>query len=99
MKTLDELREDLKEIRYYYARKQAMENGFLSTGKNEVVKKVERYNTAMKIAPIRLYDIYVGLYLNNYTQEAYSMELNYTPEYIQRLNKQLLKFLQGAIKE
>lgn len=99
MKTLNGIREDLKEIRYYYARKQAMENGFLSTGKNGVVAKAEKYNQAIQTAPIRLYDIYVGLYVNNYTQEAYSMELNYTPEYIQRLNKQLLKFLQGVIKE
>lgn len=53
----------------------------------------------MQSAPTRLYDIYVGLYARNLTQEALSVELCYTPEYIQILNKRLLLYLQKTLSE
>lgn len=53
----------------------------------------------MQTAPIKLYDLYAGLYIKGYTQEAYSIVVNYTPEYIQMLHKQLLQFLQSHIEE
>ena len=39
------------------------------------------------------------LYVKGYTQEALSAELNYTPVYIQMLNKQLLLFLQSKLTD
>ena len=95
MLTLKQIRDDLKDIRYYYSRKEAFENGFRMIGSNDIVGKAKRYNTAVQSAPTRLYDIYVGLYARNLTQEALSVELCYTPEYIQILNKRLLLFLQN----
>ena len=99
MLTLQQIRDDLKDIRYYYSRKEAFENGFRMIGSNDIVGKAKRYNTAVQSAPTRLYDIYVGLYARNLTQEALSVELCYTPEYIQILNKWLLLFLQKTLSE
>ena len=56
-------------------------------------------NEAVKTAPPRLYDMYMMLYVKGYTQEALSAELNYTPVYIQMLNKQLLLFLQSKLTD
>ena len=99
MLTLQQIRDDLKDIRYYYSRKEAFENGFRVIGSNNIVGKAKRYNTAMQSAPTRLYDIYVSLYGRNLTQEALSVELCYTPEYVQILNKRLLLFLQKTLSE
>ncbi len=62
MLTLKQIRNDLKDIRYYYSRKEALEQGFRVVGTNDIVDKTKRYNTVIQSAPTRLYDIYVGLY-------------------------------------
>ena len=95
--TLNQIREDLKDIKYYYSRRKVFEEGFQSTGRSEVIDKVQDYNEVIRSAPARMYDLYVSLYVKNHTQESLSDELGYTPEYIQMLNKQLLKFLQKEL--
>ncbi len=99
MLTLQQIRDDLKDIRYYYSRKEAFDYGFRVIGTNGIAGKAKRYNTAIQTAPSRLYDIYVGLYARNLTQEALSIELCCTPKYIQVLNKRLLLFLQKTLGE
>lgn len=99
MITLNEIRNDLKDIRYYYARKKMFDEAFASIVENEIIIKVKRYNDAVMSASPRLYDLYISLYVKNHTQESLSNELCYTPEYIQMLNKKLLKFLQSKLSE
>lgn len=97
MLTLATIRNDLKDIRYYYARKKMFDEAFECTGVNEIVSKVKKYNDAVISASPKLYDLYVSLYIKNHTQESLSDELCYTAEYIQMLNKKLLKFLQNKL--
>lgn len=99
MITLKQIRADLREIRFYYINKAQMDEAFQATGRNEIMNLVEKYHKAMQTAPIKLYHLYVGLYIQGYTQEAYSIAVSYTPEYIQWLHKQLLQFLQSNIEE
>ncbi len=100
MITLNAIREDLKNIRYYYMRKDMFDEAYACTGKkNDITNTVERYNEVMRKATPKLYDLYYCLYIKNHTQESLSDKLGYTPEYVQVLNKQLLKFLQSVIKE
>lgn len=95
--TLTQIREDLKDIRYYYSRKDIFEEAFKCTGTNSIVDKAKIYNEAIQTASPKLYELYVSLYIKNNTQESLSEELCYTPEYVQMLNKQLLKFLQTKL--
>ena len=97
MVSLNKIRDDLKEVRYYYARKELFDETFKSISANTILEKVYRYNDAIRTAPLRLYDLYVCLYTKNYTQAALALELCYTPEYIQMLHKKLLLFLQTKI--
>jgi hypothetical protein len=90
--------EDLKNIRYYYSRKEVFEDASSSVGKNSITEIIEKYNKAVCSASPRLYDIYVSLYLHNNTQESLSVKLGYTFETISRLNSQLLKFLQKQLE-
>lgn len=95
--TLNEIRDDLREIRYYYTHKAAFDNAVKLIGTNTVVEKAERYNKIIQSAPARMYDLYLGLYVNGYTQEAYAAEVGYCPQHIQELNKQLVQYLQKAM--
>jgi len=62
--TFDEIRKDLKEIRYYYSRKDVFENAENTIGGNCILRKIDKYNDVVKQAPPKLYDIYNGLYHN-----------------------------------
>jgi len=94
MLTLSQIRQDLKDIRYYYDRKRMFDQAAKDVGTCAIVNTVNIYNEVIRNAPPKLYDLYVSLYINNKTQEALSIELSYTPEYIQMLNKRMLKYLQ-----
>lgn len=98
MPTLKAIREDLKEIRYYYARKSTFDEAFTLTGKMcEISNKANLYNTAIQKATPRLFDIYYSLYIKNNTQESLSEKLGYSSQYIQKLNDQLVRFLQKEL--
>ena len=86
------IREDLKDIRYYYSRKAMFEKASASVGENSILKKINNYNALIRLASPRLYDLYVSLYLENNTQESLSDKLGYSVEYISKLNSQLIKF-------
>jgi Predicted transcriptional regulator len=94
MPTLKEIRDDLKDVRFYYSKKNSLDNAFENVVVNDVFDKVNKYNDAVKSAPVRLYDIYLGLYVQNNTQFALSEELGYTPDYIRRLNRKLCEYFQ-----
>ena len=57
-----------------------------------------RYNAAIRTAPVRLYEVYVGLYIDGCTQEQYAESVGYTTEYIQSLNTKLIRYLQTALE-
>lgn len=99
MLTLNQIRNDLKDIRYYYSRKELFDKSFEDTGKNHILETVQKYHNAVLSAPIKLYDLYTSLYINNNTQEVLAEDLCFTPEYVQKLNKKLLKFLQDKFSE
>ncbi len=70
------IREDLKDIRYYYLRKATFDEARSFTGRmNEILDKVNMYNEVMQKASPRLYDLYYSLYIKNHTQESLSEEL------------------------
>ena len=97
MKTVAEIREDLKDIRYYYSRKKMIDEAFRVVGTSSIVDKVNKYNAAVMKAPARLYDLYHCLYVRGLTQDAFSIELNYTPEFVHVLSVQLINYLQPLI--
>ena len=99
MFSLDDIREDLKDVRYYYMRKNVFDSSVKSVGRNIIREKVDRYNSAIIFAPPKLYDLYVGLYVNGNTQDGYATEIGYTSKYIQKRNKELLRFLQENLNK
>lgn len=91
--TFKEIREDLKEIRYYYSMQNLFMFGAKITPPQYVLKKVEKYNNAISLAPARLYALYVGLYLHNNTQATLAEDWGFSSEYVKQLNNRLCDFL------
>ncbi|MGM9817381.1 MAG: hypothetical protein ACI30B_00145 [Paludibacteraceae bacterium] len=95
--TIQAVREDLNEIRYYFARKKQLDDASIVIGNNKVVDMVNRYHCAMQSAPVKLYDVYASLYVENNTQESLADKWCYSREYIARLNKKLYQYLASAL--
>ena len=97
MITTETIRRDLREIRHYCTRKKVIDEAGERIGNNTVLDTLTKYNAAIRTAPLRLYEIYAGLYIDGCTQEQYAESVGYTPEYIQSLNTKLVKYFQSAI--
>lgn len=97
--TLQEIRKDLRAIRYYYAKQKEFEKAAETVGASKVIETVKRYNQAVTNAPPRFYEVYVELYVHNNTQETLSFDWDCSLDYIKRLNRQLCEFLINQFKE
>ena len=89
-----QIKTELNNVRYYYSRKDEFDKAFDCTGKSEVLALVEKYNSAILSADVKLYELYVCLYIKNNTHEGAAYELNYSVDYISKQSKRLLKFFQ-----
>lgn len=64
--TLDAIRKELKEVRYYYARRAIFDKALREVGNKNIMDLVKKYNDAVSTASPKLYDIYISLYVNYY---------------------------------
>ena len=96
--TLNEIKQQLKTIRLYYANKVRFSVAFDALP-HTVKKLTDRYAAIISTAPLDLYYIYYELYVKGLTQEAAAEDLNYSTEYIRQKNKRLLLFLQQKIND
>lgn len=62
--TLDAIRKELKEVRYYYARRAIFDKALREVGNKNIMDLVKKYNDAVSTASPKLYDIYISLYVN-----------------------------------
>lgn len=97
MKTKEEVREDLKEIRYYCSKQRDFENAAKTIGSSAAIEKVKAYNEAIQTAPIRLYDLYVSLYVNNNTQAVVAEDWGISCDYVRKLTKNLYEYFMSAL--
>jgi len=95
----EQIKRELKEVRYYFLRKDNMDELFRQIGQTGLWKLAQKYNNTIRSAPARLYDLYGCLYVQNKTQEAVSQELGYSPEYIRKFVKELFVFFQKKLSE
>ncbi len=96
--TIRQVKEDLREIRYYYAKQKELDGASRTVGASSITEKIERYHTAVRKAPVRLYDLYIALYVHNNTQLAVALDWDYSADYIRKLNNQLCQFLSKELE-
>ena len=97
MLTINQVREDLKEIRYYYSMQELFDSAANTVKPIALLDKVERYNAVIKTAPARLYILYIELYVKNTTQQDLANSWGYERVYITELNTKLVKYLQKTV--
>ncbi len=99
MITIEVIRKELEDIRYYYARRDAFDKAFDSVGKNEILETVNRYNQAICTASPKLFEIYVALYIECCTYEAAAEDLGFSVSYIYKTNKRIVDFFYTALNK
>ena len=97
--TIQDVKRDLQDVRYYYSRRSVFDEELFACKKNTVVEKAYRYGWAMQSAPPRLYELYISLYVENKTQAAVAQEWNVCDGHIKNLNRQLREFLLAALND
>lgn len=96
--TLEEVRNELKIIRLYYADKADFDEAF-KVVPHCVTDLVGEYAGMVGKAPLDLYMIYYKLYVKGLTQESAAEDLNFSVEYIRLKNKKLLEYLRENISK
>ena len=91
--TLQQIREDLREIRYYYAKQKEFEQAARCGVGNKIVDKIVLYNKAIASAPMKLYDLYIALYVQNNSLVAVADDWDYSDAHMKWLSRQLNQFL------
>lgn len=87
------IRNDLKDIRYYYSRKNSFDKATTFLGENSVVELVEKYKKIIVSAPPKLFDLYIALYTENNTQYSLTEKWGYSIQHMSRLNCELVDYL------
>ena len=82
MLTLQQIRSDLKEIRYYYSMQKSFNSASHLIIPASVTEIVNKYNVAISKAPARLYMLYFSLYVTNNSQAALAEDWGFSKEYI-----------------
>ena len=99
MISLDLIKNELEDIKYYYSRKDMFDKAFNSVGKNEILQTVERYNAIICSAPPKVYEMYVTLYIECCTYEAAAEALCYSVNYVYKTHKKILDFFFNAMNK
>ena len=94
MKTLQEIREELKMIREYHFALSSAGNGAEILVPSDIARLMESCSRMVKGAPKPVQRAYRGLYERGCTQKALAAEWGVTEKYVQILNKRLLLYLQ-----
>jgi len=97
MLTLQEIRDDLRDIRYYYGMKEMFDKSADTIKPLAIIEKVNRYNKAMEKAPARMLALYLALYVYNNSQIVVAEDWQLSKEHIRNQNKRLLDFLQKSL--
>lgn len=95
----NQIREDLRDIKYYYTHKNVFEEAKAELGESKIMKTVRKYNDIIISAPAKFYDLYFSLYMCGHTQESLSEKLCYTREYIRLINKEFIEYLIKKLNE
>lgn len=95
MKSLQEIRDELKMIREYHFALSSAGNGAEILVPSVIARLMESYSCMVKSAPKPVQRAYCGLYEKGCTQRALAAKWGVTEKYVQILNKRLLLYLQS----
>lgn len=92
MYTIDRIRKELRDVAYYYSRKEQFDKALPGVTSSAFLDTVQKYNEAIVSAPPRLYDLYLCIYVEHNTHEAAAYLMQYSIQYIEATNSKLYRF-------
>ena len=98
MKSIEEIRQTLRDIQVYYRNKALFDNYSNTICKYAFYDTIELYEKHVVNAPKRLQDVYNGLYKQAKAQKVVALEWKVTEKYIQILNKRLILYFQDVLE-
>lgn len=96
--TIDQVREELKDVKVFYSRRDFIDNFVNNNVIARIKENVQKYDTLILCAPEKLFNVYVALYREGYSQFSYSIQRSCTERYVQILHKELLEYFLNQIK-
>ena len=99
MITRNTVKKELESIRYYYARCEVLEKAFDSVGKNSILEIINKYNATICTAPVKIYELYVALYVQGCTYEKAAEILGYSVNYVYKSNMKIVDFFHNALNK
>ena len=99
MKTVNEIRNELKDVRYYYSKREDFDYASKTFAQSSVIQKAELYTNIIKNAPPKLYDLYVAYIVNNNSQEVVADDWGFCVEYIKKLCRKMYDFILAEINK
>lgn len=99
MISVETIKKDLEDIRYYYSRREMFAKAFDSVGKNAILQTVSRYNEAICTASPKIFEMYVALYIDCCTYESAAESLCYSVNYVYKTNKKIVDFFYESLNK
>lgn len=93
MITREQIRTNLKDIRYYYSHREFFDMAKAEIGRHCIVDMAEEYNRTMCMGDPKLYELYYYLYVKCNTQETTAMEMNCCFDYINKNTTKIIDYL------
>ena len=90
---------DLEDIQFYYTHKQFFADIEETVIMKAQAKKVALYEGFMKEAPLNLYAVYAGLYIQNEKHENLAKKLYVSRSTFRRQREKLFEFLMKKLEE
>lgn len=95
--TAQQVKEDLVNIRMYYRDFDFFQAWRKKGISNKVFETVDRYNNAMRNAPVALFRVYIGLYCEGQTRDEVACAYGYSLKQIGDWCTQLFQYLTEAL--
>ena len=92
---MNQIKRDLKEIKYYYENKELLDLYFnqFSGIEDTVQDKAYRISRCVALAPVHIQEIYLELYVNHKTVCALANEKYCSEQYLVKRKTELFKYL------
>lgn len=99
MLALKEIKANLRDIKNYYRDKENIDKFSKEIGTSSVVDIANKYNVCICKAPLRLYQLYISLYVKSQSSlYEFSLKEGYSEGYVQKLHSSLLHYFQENLE-
>ena len=99
MITREQVKNDLKDIKYYHTHRASLEKAVSNMGEHSIKALAEKYGELAKKAGVAMFDMYNQLYVEGHTHDQVTVTLDCCYDYINRSIRKLLDFFMKELNK